>query len=167
MADTVKLTIDGKEVAATKGMNLIEAAKIAGIEVPHYCYHPKLTIAGNCRMCLCDVGMPKLDKDKKPEIGPDGKPVIMFAPKLEKPTLSVVSVQLLKGDQWHQDLKVRLRVQNPNDRALPVKGLSYQSVTARPPAPLMMRNPAFTLNVPLLTAYPDEMTAAPVPVFVT
>ncbi|MEI6084091.1 MAG: molybdopterin-dependent oxidoreductase [Verrucomicrobiota bacterium] len=83
MADnTVKLTIDGKEVSAPKGMNLIEAAKIAGIEVPHYCYHPKLTIAGNCRMCLVDTGMPKLDKDKKPELGPDGKPVIMFAPKL-------------------------------------------------------------------------------------
>src|SRR5438034_3904054 len=83
MADnTVKLTIDGKEVAAPKGMNLIEAAKIAGVEVPHYCYHPKLTIAGNCRMCLVDTGMPKLDKDKKPELGPDGKPVIMFAPKL-------------------------------------------------------------------------------------
>lgn len=82
MADTVKLTIDGKEVAAPKGMNLIEAAKLVGIEVPHYCYHPKLTIAGNCRMCLVDTGMPKLDKDKKPELGPDGKPVIMFAPKL-------------------------------------------------------------------------------------
>ncbi len=82
MADTVKLTIDDKEVVAPKGMNLIEAAKLAGIEVPHYCYHPKLTIAGNCRMCLVDTGMPKLDKDKKPELGPDGKPVIMFAPKL-------------------------------------------------------------------------------------
>ena len=83
MADkTVKLTIDGKEVAAPKGMNLIEAAKLAGVEVPHYCYHPKLKIAGNCRMCLVDAGMPKLDKDKKPEIGPDGKPVIMFGPKL-------------------------------------------------------------------------------------
>ncbi len=83
MADnTIKLRIDGKEVAAPKGMNLIEAAKIAGIEVPHYCYHPKLTIAGNCRMCLVDAGMPKLGPDKKPEMGPDGKPVIMFPPKL-------------------------------------------------------------------------------------
>ncbi len=83
MADnTVKLTIDDREVVAPKGMNLIEAAKLAGIEVPHYCYHPKLTIAGNCRMCLVDTGMPKLGPDKKPESGPDGKPVIMFAPKL-------------------------------------------------------------------------------------
>jgi NADH-quinone oxidoreductase subunit G len=82
MADNVKLTMDGREVVAPKGMNLIEAAKLAGIEVPHYCYHPKLTIAGNCRMCLVDAGMPKLGPDKKPEIGPDGKPVILFPPKL-------------------------------------------------------------------------------------
>jgi NADH-quinone oxidoreductase subunit G len=80
--NAIKLTIDGKEVAAPKGMNLIEAAKVAGIEVPHYCYHPKLAVVGNCRMCLVDVGMPKMGPDKKPEIGPNGKPVIMFGPKL-------------------------------------------------------------------------------------
>jgi len=50
----------------------------------------------------------------------------LFVPKLEKPTLSVVSVQMLKSDLWHQELKVRMRVQNPNDRVLPVKGLSYE-----------------------------------------
>jgi LEA14-like dessication related protein len=50
----------------------------------------------------------------------------LFVPKLEKPTLSVTSVQLVKGDLWHQELKVRLRVQNPNDRVLPVKGISYE-----------------------------------------
>jgi NADH-quinone oxidoreductase subunit G len=80
--NTIKLTIDGKEIAAPKGMNLIEAAKLASIEVPHYCYHPKLAVVGNCRMCLVDVGMPKMGPDKKPELGPDGKPVIMFGPKL-------------------------------------------------------------------------------------
>src|SRR5437667_4417231 len=77
-----KLTIDGKEITARDDATVIQAAHEAGIVVPHYCYHPKLTIAGNCRMCLVDTGMPKLDKDKKPELGPDGKPVIMFAPKL-------------------------------------------------------------------------------------
>src|ERR1043166_10155590 len=82
MADTVKLMIDGKVVEAPRGTNLIEAAKSAGIEVPHYCYHPKLQVVGNCRMCLVESGMPKLGPDKKPEIGPDGKPIIMFAPKL-------------------------------------------------------------------------------------
>jgi len=50
----------------------------------------------------------------------------LFVPKLEKPTLSVVDVQLLKSDLWHQELKLRMRVQNPNDRALPIKGLAYQ-----------------------------------------
>jgi NADH-quinone oxidoreductase subunit G len=79
---TVKLTIDGKEVIASRGTNVIAAAKLVGVEVPHYCYHPKLKVSGSCRMCLVDVGMPKLGADRKPEIGPDGKPVIMFAPKL-------------------------------------------------------------------------------------
>jgi LEA14-like dessication related protein len=50
----------------------------------------------------------------------------LFVPKLEKPTLSVVRVQMLKSDLWHQEFKVRIRVQNPNDRALPVKGIVYQ-----------------------------------------
>jgi LEA14-like dessication related protein len=48
-----------------------------------------------------------------------------FLPKFEKPKLSVVSVDLLKTDLWEQQLKVRMRVQNPNGRTLPVKGLSY------------------------------------------
>ena len=50
----------------------------------------------------------------------------LFVPKLEKPTLSVVSVQMLKSDLWHQEFKVRIRVQNPNDRELPVKGIVYE-----------------------------------------
>ncbi len=50
-----KLTIDGMEVEVPKGTRLIEAAKKAGSDVPYYCYHPGLSIAGNCRMCLVDV----------------------------------------------------------------------------------------------------------------
>jgi len=50
----------------------------------------------------------------------------LFVPKLERPTLSVVGVQILKSDLWHQELKVRMRVQNPNDRSLPVEGIIYQ-----------------------------------------
>jgi NADH-quinone oxidoreductase subunit G len=80
--NTVKLTIDDKPIEAPRGTNVIEAAKRAGIEVPHYCYHPKLAVVGNCRMCLVDVGMPKIGPDRKPELGPDGKPVVVFQPKL-------------------------------------------------------------------------------------
>ena len=50
-----KLTIDGKEVEADASMNLIRAAELADIEIPHYCYHPGLSIPGNCRMCLVEI----------------------------------------------------------------------------------------------------------------
>ncbi len=57
----VNLTIDGKKAAVPKGTNLIEAAKSVGIEIPHYCYHPHLSIAGNCRMCQVQIkGQAKL-----------------------------------------------------------------------------------------------------------
>jgi NADH-quinone oxidoreductase subunit G len=50
-----KLTIDGKEIEVPAGTNLIEAARLLGIEVPHYCYHPGLSIAGQCRLCMVDI----------------------------------------------------------------------------------------------------------------
>ncbi len=57
----VTLTIDGTEVTVPKGTNLIEAARRLGTHVPHYCYHPALSVVGNCRICLVEVeGMPKL-----------------------------------------------------------------------------------------------------------
>src|SRR3990172_8186529 len=54
-------TINGISVDVPPGTTILEAAKTAGIEIPHYCYHPKLSIAGNCRMCLVEVEkFPKL-----------------------------------------------------------------------------------------------------------
>ena len=50
-----KLTINGKELEVPAGTNLIEAARLAGVEVPHYCYHPGLSIAGQCRLCMVDI----------------------------------------------------------------------------------------------------------------
>src|SRR5882724_1741225 len=59
--DPVNIIIDGREVITTKGKTVIQAAADAGIVIPYYCYHPKLTIAGNCRMCLIEIEkMPKL-----------------------------------------------------------------------------------------------------------
>ncbi len=59
---TVNVTIDGKQVAVPAGLNLIEAARYAGKSVPHYCYHPRLTVAGNCRICLVEIqGQAKLE----------------------------------------------------------------------------------------------------------
>ncbi|HMO17257.1 MAG TPA: 2Fe-2S iron-sulfur cluster-binding protein [Oligoflexia bacterium] len=60
-AELVKITVDGKEVRIPRGTNLIEAALSVGIEIPFYCYHKHLSIAGNCRMCQVKVeGAPKL-----------------------------------------------------------------------------------------------------------
>jgi NADH-quinone oxidoreductase subunit G len=50
-----KVTIDGKEIEVAAGTNLIEAAHQLGIDVPHYCYHPGLSIAGQCRLCMVDI----------------------------------------------------------------------------------------------------------------
>jgi NADH-quinone oxidoreductase subunit G len=50
-----RLTVNGKEVEVPAGTNLIEAARAAGVEVPHYCYHASLSIAGQCRLCMVDI----------------------------------------------------------------------------------------------------------------
>ncbi|TAN75411.1 MAG: NADH-quinone oxidoreductase subunit G, partial [Magnetospirillum sp.] len=55
-----KLTIDGREIEVEAGMTIIQAADQLGIEIPRFCYHERLAIAGNCRMCLVEVEkMPK------------------------------------------------------------------------------------------------------------
>ncbi len=60
-AELVNITIDGRQLQVAKGTNIIEAAKTADIDIPHYCYHPHLSVAGNCRMCQISVkGMPKM-----------------------------------------------------------------------------------------------------------
>ena len=51
----INIEIDGKSVAVENGCSVIEAARQAGIFIPHFCYHKKLSIAANCRMCLVQV----------------------------------------------------------------------------------------------------------------
>lgn len=56
-----KITIDGKVFEVDNKISIIEAAKQNGVEIPHFCWHPRLSVAGNCRMCLVEVErMPKL-----------------------------------------------------------------------------------------------------------
>lgn len=58
---TVSITIDGRAVDAREGESVIAAAKRAGVPIPHFCWHDKLSVAGSCRMCLVKVvGLPKL-----------------------------------------------------------------------------------------------------------
>ncbi|WP_417247958.1 NADH-quinone oxidoreductase subunit NuoG [Celeribacter sp.] len=84
MADTRKIIIDGSEIDVDPAMTILQACEVAGVEVPRFCYHERLSIAGNCRMCLVEVvgGPPKPTascamqvKDLRP--GPEGQPPVV------------------------------------------------------------------------------------------
>ena len=56
-----KVTVDGQEIEVPAGATVLQACELAGKEIPRFCYHERLSIAGNCRMCLVEVkpGPPK------------------------------------------------------------------------------------------------------------
>ena len=83
--ETVNVKVDGRPVEVPRmtpnwegkmePTTVLQACKQAGIEIPHYCYHPKLPVSGNCRMCLVHVGMPgRPGPDGKPPMNEDGSP---------------------------------------------------------------------------------------------
>ncbi|MFW5721019.1 MAG: 2Fe-2S iron-sulfur cluster-binding protein, partial [Bacteroidota bacterium] len=69
------ITIDNLRVEAKEGKTVIETAYENGIDIPHFCWHPELSISGNCRMCLVEVGLPKRLPDGGFEKDEDGKPI--------------------------------------------------------------------------------------------
>jgi NADH-quinone oxidoreductase subunit G len=77
----INVQVDGTWMQFPKGLNAVEAARRVGKFIPHYCYHPKLSIAGNCRMCLIELGTPKMDAERKPVLAADGKPEIAWMPR--------------------------------------------------------------------------------------
>ncbi|MGA3179763.1 MAG: molybdopterin-dependent oxidoreductase [Verrucomicrobiota bacterium] len=87
--EKIQIKVDGREIEAPKTMpdwqgkpqatTMLQACALAGVEVPHYCYHPKLPVAGNCRMCLVEFGTPAIGPDRKPILNPDGTPRILRA----------------------------------------------------------------------------------------
>src|SRR5258708_4970211 len=94
--DKIKVKVDGKEIEVQKTMadaisgkplptTMIQACAAAKVDVPHYCYHPKLPVVGNCRMCLVEFGTPALGPDRKPILNPDGSPKIA---KMPRPAIS-------------------------------------------------------------------------------
>ncbi|MEY2407890.1 MAG: NADH-quinone oxidoreductase subunit [Verrucomicrobiota bacterium] len=84
--EKIKVKIDGREVEVPKltpdwqgkpvPTTMLQACHLAGHEIPHYCYHPKLPVAGNCRMCLVEFGLPAMGPDRKPVLNEDGSPKI-------------------------------------------------------------------------------------------
>ena len=89
--EKIKVKVDGREIEVPRLMadwsgklvptTMIQACELAKTDVPHYCYHPKLPIAGNCRMCLVEFGTPALGPDRKPVLNADGTPKIMKSPR--------------------------------------------------------------------------------------
>src|SRR6516225_4303595 len=73
--------IDGVWHQFPKGTRVIEACAQVGTYVPRYCYHKKLSSPGNRRMCLIEMGMPRMGPDRKPELGADGKPIVNWMPR--------------------------------------------------------------------------------------
>jgi NADH-quinone oxidoreductase subunit G len=90
--ETIKVKVDGREVEVPKTTpdpitgkpiptTMIQACAQIRVDVPHYCYHPKLPVAGNCRMCLVEFGTPAMGPDRKPIMNPDGTPKIAKSPR--------------------------------------------------------------------------------------
>jgi NADH-quinone oxidoreductase subunit G len=90
--DKIKVKVDCKEVEVPKTTpdplsgkpiptTMIQACAVAKVDVPHYCYHPRLPVAGNCRMCLVEFGTPAMGPDRKPILNPDGTAKISKSPR--------------------------------------------------------------------------------------
>src|SRR5512135_2646671 len=90
--EKIKVKVDGKEIEVSKTSpdpisgkplptTMIQACNAANVDVPHYCYHPKLPVAGNCRMCLVEYGTPAIGPDRKPILMADGTQKIAKAPR--------------------------------------------------------------------------------------
>ena len=93
--EKIKVKVDGREIEVPRltadwsgkltPTTMIQACELAKTEVPHYCYHPKLPVVGNCRMCLVEYGMPAMGPDRKPILNADGSPKIS---KMPRPAIS-------------------------------------------------------------------------------
>src|SRR5437879_10609635 len=99
-AELVTLTIEGAQVRVPKGTTILEAAKQAGVLIPHYCYHPGLPVAGVCRMCLVEV---------------EKAPKLQIACAIPVAEGMVVRTQSEPAKQGRMGVLERLRINNPLD----------------------------------------------------
>ncbi len=104
MSDTRVIKVNGNEIEVPSNLTLLQACEMAGEEIPRFCYHERLSVAGNCRMCLIEVkgGPPKPVascaqnvRDLRP--GPDGQPPEMFTntPMVKKAREGVMEFLLI------------------------------------------------------------------------
>jgi NADH-quinone oxidoreductase subunit G len=89
--EKIKVKVDGREIEVPRLLpdwsgkltptTMIQACELARNDVPHYCWHPKLPVVGNCRMCLVEFGTPAMGPDRKPVLNADGTPKIAKSPR--------------------------------------------------------------------------------------
>ena len=114
----VRVTVDGREIEAAPGTPLLQAMLDAGMDIPHYCYHPKLSIDGSCRLCQVKIeGIPKLQISCNTQVR-DGMVVHTQDPDVELTRRGVLELLLLNhpldcpicdkaGECWLQNYSMR------------------------------------------------------------
>ncbi len=129
MSELVTLTIDGIEVSVPPGTLVVDAAKHAGINIPVFCYHPKLEPVGMCRMCLVEIGRPVYDRATgELVLEEDGSPKIQFGWKMETGcTVQVSEGMVVRGateevEQARKDVVEFLLTSHPLDCPICDKG---------------------------------------------
>ena len=91
MTKLVTLTIDSKRITVPEGTLIVNAAKKIGINIPVFCYHPKMEPVGMCRQCLVEVGRPVVERATGQAVMDGDKPKIQFGAKLETACTTPVS----------------------------------------------------------------------------
>ena len=130
MTKTVTLTIDETRVTVPEGTTVVDAAKRADIDIPVFCYHPKMEPAGMCRMCLVEIGRPVIDRATGQVVLEDGQPKIQFLPKLETACTNTVSEGMVvktqrmseKAREGQKDILEFLLTSHPLDCPICDKG---------------------------------------------
>lgn len=99
----IDLTIDGVKISVPEGTLIVDAARRVDINIPVFCYHPKMEPAGMCRLCLVEIGRPVIDRaTNQVQLDADGNPVIRFGPKLETACTTPVSQGMVVNTESKQ-----------------------------------------------------------------
>ena len=129
MTKMVTLTIDGVQVTVPEGTLIVNAAKKAGVDIPVFCYHPKMEPVGMCRMCLVEVGRPVIDRASgQVVLEEDGSQKILIGPKLETACTTPVSEGMVvigtseKAKAGREDILEFLLTSHPFDCPVCDKG---------------------------------------------
>ncbi len=129
MTKQVTLTIDGLQATVPAGTLIVDAAKTIGIDIPVFCYHPKMEPAGMCRMCLVEIGRPMIDRGTgQPMLDENGQPQMQFMPKPEAACTNIVSDDMVvltqseKATEAQKDIIEFLLTSHPLDCPVCDKG---------------------------------------------